>query len=127
MKIEIQKENPLTVDEMAMHLIAVKKELTAANKKARELSTAKANIEKAIIEALDAGEDADEFYISISETEEPNVIDFEAALAYVIETQGWHLLQRRLSAPALREELLLTTEIPGVGSKVSRKLSLKEL
>ena len=84
-------------------------------------------LESQIIDGLDAGDDADGFMLSISESEEPEVVDWSAALEYVIETQGWHLLQRRLSAPALREELLVTTEVPGVGTKINRKLSLKEL
>ncbi|CAM3558609.1 hypothetical protein [Parendozoicomonas haliclonae] len=125
MQIAVTQENPLSLDEVIDHLQETKKALTEANKVARKLSKTKSELEAQVMERLDSGDDSDKYLAAISESKEPSVEDWDTTLAHVIQIKGWHLLQRRLSTPALREELQLNGDFPGVEMKPVRKLSVK--
>ena len=126
MQIAVTQDNPLSIDELVGHLETTKKELTAANKIARQLTQTKATLESQIMEMLEQGDDSDQYLLAITESEEPAVSDWDLTLAYVIANKGWHLLQRRLVVAALREELSIAGDIPGVEMKTTRRLSISK-
>ena len=63
---------------------------------------------------------------SITTTEEPRVVDWEAFCAYAKRTGNMHLFQRRVSAPAWRElRSMKKAEVPGLEAFESRNLNLR--
>jgi hypothetical protein len=65
--------------------------------------------------------------VSISSTVVGNLVDDKAFFAYVKKTGYFHLLQRRLSDPAIRELLESKGSIPGVEPFVKKRLNLRTL
>lgn len=65
--------------------------------------------------------------VSISSTVVGNLVDDEKFYAYVKRTGYFHLLQRRLSDPAIRELLESKGSIPGVEPFVKKRLNLRTL
>ena len=64
--------------------------------------------------------------VSISESEEPNVTDWEVFCAFAKRTGNMHLFQRRVSAPAWRElRALKKSDVPGLESFKKRSLNLR--
>ena len=63
---------------------------------------------------------------SIVESEEPQIEDWDAALAFLARTKNLHLVQRRVSAPAWRElRALKHKEVPGISVFTKRSLNLR--
>ena len=66
--------------------------------------------------------------ISIAESEEPNVTDWDAFLAAAVKGKYLHLVQRRISAPAWRElRALKGKDIAGTEVFVKRSLSVRSV
>ena len=64
--------------------------------------------------------------VSISESEEPQVTDWDAFCAFAKRTGNMHLFQRRISAPAWRElRGLKKAEVPGLEVFKKRSLNLR--
>lgn len=53
--------------------------------------------------------------VSVVVKAEPAVEDWDAFYKYISRTKSWELLQRRVSAPAVRERWEHNKKIPGVG------------
>lgn len=105
------------------------KEIAVQDKAARAV---KADYERQIIEMLDKQETRVGEYggrrVSISESDEPNITDWDAFLAWAKRTNNLHLVQRRLSAPSWRElRALKKAEIPGTEVYVKRSLSFTKV
>lgn len=114
------------IDELA-ECEARRKEHAAVEK---QLDAAKADLQFQIFNALDAqkttiGESpTSKRRVSISESEEPAVKDWDAFMAWAIKTKNTHLVQRRVGAPAWREVRALTKkEVPGIEPFKKRNLS----
>lgn len=56
---------------------------------------------------------------------QPQVEDWDALYAHIRETDGFHLLQRRVSAPAFREILDSGEQLPGVVPFEEVKIQLR--
>jgi hypothetical protein len=65
--------------------------------------------------------------VSVSSIVVGNLVDDTAFFAYVKKTGYFHLLQRRLSDPAIRELLESKGSIPGVEPFVKKRLNLRSL
>jgi chromosome segregation ATPase len=63
----------------------------------------------------------------ISESIHPDVIDWDAFLAYIHKNKFYHLLQRRPSSTACRELFETKGKIPGVEPFVKRTINLRNL
>lgn len=64
--------------------------------------------------------------VSITESEEPQVVDWDAFCAFAKRTGNMHLFQRRVSAPAWRElRGLKKSEVPGLEVFKKRSLNLR--
>lgn len=114
------------IDELA-ECEARRKEHAAVEK---QLDNTKAELQKQIFDALDAqkttvGESpTSKRRVSISTSEEPQVTDWDAFMAWAIKSKNTHLIQRRISAPAWREVRALTKKnVPGTDVFVKRNLS----
>ena len=65
--------------------------------------------------------------VSISETDVPTVKDWDLVYDYIKTNDSFYLLQKRMSAAAFRELLVLGHEVPGVEIFKDRKLNLRAL
>jgi len=65
--------------------------------------------------------------VSISETVVGNVEDWEAFWPYIAKNKYWHLVQKRVSDPGLRELWELKKVTPGVSPFTKRTLNLRSL
>ncbi len=64
---------------------------------------------------------------SVSETTVFNPTNWDEFIAYVIKTKQGHLVQRRLSAPAVLEIFTLKGKVPGVEPFTKRSINLRQL
>lgn len=65
--------------------------------------------------------------VSISETLTGNVVDWDVFWAFVFKTKAAHLLQRRISDPAVRELFETKGAVPGVEPFKKRKLNIRKV
>jgi hypothetical protein len=65
--------------------------------------------------------------VSISEVQVGNCTDWDAFYTYVKKTGYFHLFQRRLSDPAVREIFEQKGKLPGVELFTKRKLNLRKV
>lgn len=65
--------------------------------------------------------------VSISETVTGNVTDWDVFWAYVHKNKFGHLVQRRLSDPAIRELFETKGTVPGVEPFTKRRLNVRKL
>jgi hypothetical protein len=98
----------------------------------KQISALKAEIDAAqigIIETLDSLEmtrgDGRFATASISESVVPNVEDWDAAWKYIYKNKADHLVQRRISTEAYREEAERKGGVPGITPFVKRTLNLR--
>lgn len=64
---------------------------------------------------------------SVSETVVFNPVDWEAFMDYLIKTKQKHLVQRRVSAPAVLELFTLKGKVPGLEPFTKRSINLRQL
>jgi hypothetical protein len=65
--------------------------------------------------------------VSISEVVTGNVTDWDAFGAFVIKTKQLHLLQRRVSDPAIREVFEKKGSVPGVQPFTKKRLNVRKV
>lgn len=65
--------------------------------------------------------------VSVSETITGNVVDWDVFGAYVIKHKYLHLLQRRVSDPAIRELFEKNRTVPGVEPFTKKRLNVRKL
>lgn len=66
--------------------------------------------------------------VSISENQSANVTDWDAVWAYIIKHKATHLLQRRVSDPAIREIVELKGKPPpGIDMFTKRTLNVRKV
>jgi len=56
----------------------------------------------------------------------PNVADWDALYAYILENQALHMLQRRVSSASFRELQDAGEDVPGIEPYIQRKVSLRK-
>lgn len=108
---------------------ATVKEIAVQDKAARAV---KAGYEQQIIELLDKQDtrvgEHNGRRVSISESEEPNVTDWNEFLAGAVKGKYLHLIQHRISAPSWRElRALKKKDVPGTTVFVKRSLSFTKV
>jgi hypothetical protein len=90
-----------------------------------------AKLEESLMEALEKqGMDkatGKKATVSISASTSASIEDDTAFFAYVKKTGFFHLFQRRLSDPAVRELLESKGSIPGIKPFIKRRLNLRSL
>lgn len=63
---------------------------------------------------------------SITEQTLPQVTDWDALYAFILENEAFYLLQRRPAAAAFREHNQAGDEIPGIEPFIKRTISLRK-
>ena len=64
---------------------------------------------------------------SISETQVFNIVDWDVFMTYLIKSKQGHLVQRRVSAPAVAEVFTLKGAVPGLAPFTKRSINLRAL
>lgn len=64
---------------------------------------------------------------TISESTQFNVADWEVFMAYLIKSKQGHLVQRRVSAPAVAELFASKGVVPGLEPFTQRKINLRNV
>ena len=89
------------------------------------------DLEAVMFEKLDAQDtnkaEGKKASVSISETVVGNVEDWEALWPYIAKNKFFHLVQKRVSDPGLRELWALGKKTPGVVPFTKRTLNLRSL
>lgn len=132
-------EKPMTLGEATDKLWALREEKRKADAEVKRLELAiKGDVDKKIvglesivIALLDAqgtrkaeGRNAS---VSINESVVCNVEDWEALWPWIAKTKNFHLIQKRVSDPGVRELWALGKVIPGAQPFTKRNLSLRSL
>lgn len=88
-------------------------------------------LEEVIFERLDAQETTTgagkKASVSITKSVVPSVTDWDALWAFIAKKKHFHIVQKRLSAPAVRELWDLQTTVPGIQPFTKRVLHLNTL
>lgn len=112
-------------------LFMLREKKRALEAQIKELDDESKIIEVELIERMDSEETdkagGKKATASISATVVANVEDWDALFAYIHRTKYYHLLQRRVSDPAMRELFGTKGKVPGVVPFTKRKLNLRSL
>ena len=121
-----------TLGALIASLEAVNQEIAEISAEDKDARARKAAIEADLMTLMDSQQTrVSEFNgkrISITESEEPNVVDWDAFLAAAVKGKYLHLVQRRISAPAWRElRALKGKDVAGTEVFVKRSLSVRSV
>ena len=121
---------PLTLGQLADRAKQLAAERSALAAQDKKLEGELKDLKVQIIEALDKQEtrvaEGKIAKVSIVESEEPAVTNWDAFFAYVRKNNAFHLLQRRVSSPAWRElRALKKKDVPGTEVFLKRDLSIR--
>ena len=116
-----------TIDKMW----ALREDKRAADKVVKDIEFEIKELETSMFEKLDAEDttksQGKKASVSISETVVGNVEDWEALWPYIAKNKFFHLVQKRVSDPGLRELWALGKKTPGVVPFTKRTLNLRSL
>lgn len=127
----MNKKTTPSIDQTVAALTEVRQEIRELNKELASLKETATELEESLIEQLDAiGSDIyrnEEVTASVSETQVPQVVDWERFYTFIKRNDALYLLQRRPSATAFREMLVARKNrpIPGVETYTKRSINLR--
>lgn len=125
------KKPKLTIGGLIDQMSALREERRRLDAQSAELQKASDVLETQLIELMDAeGTTKSTGHVasaSIAETVEFNTQDWDSFMAYVAKTKQFHLVQRRVSAPSVRELFESKGKVPGLEPYTKRKISLRNL
>jgi hypothetical protein len=112
-------------------LWAKREEKREAEAKVKVIEAEIASIEESLMERMDkeatTKSQGTKASVSVTQTTVANVTDWEAFHAYVAKNKYFHLLQKRVSDPAVRELWDGGKKVPGVQPFAKRKLNVHTL
>ena len=122
----------LTLGNLIAQIEKVNAEIAEISAKDKDARARKQAIEADLMALMDSQQTRVSEYkgkrISITESEEPNVTDWDAFLAGAVKGKYLHLVQRRISAPAWRElRALKGKDVAGTEVFVKRSLSVRSV
>lgn len=127
----LRKPKKVTVGGLIDQMSTLRERRRLIAKEDKELSDEYGVIETQLLDLLDAegctkstGRTAS---ASISETVVFNTTDWEVFMAYLIKSKQGHLVQRRVSAPAIAELFTLKGVVPGLEPFTKRSINLRNL
>ena len=131
MAVASLKKPKLTIGGLIDQMSALREERRKLDAQSAELQKASDVLETQLIELMDAeGTTKSTGHVasaSIAETVEFNAQDWDSFMAYVAKTKQFHLVQRRVSAPSVRELFESKGNVPGLEPYTKRKISLRNL
>lgn len=117
-----------TIGSIADAMFDLREQRRQLDEQSKELGTQLAALELQMIEALDAQGttkgDGKKASVSISESIQPTVKDWDALWAFIFKGKHKQLMQLRISAPAWRELCELKKAPPGVEAFTKRSINL---
>lgn len=132
-KAALKQVSPaVTLGQLIAALEKINTEIATISAQDKDARARKAAIEADLFALMDSQQTrVSEFSgkrVSITESEEPNVTDWDAFLAAAVKGKYLHLVQRRVSAPAWRElRALKGKDVPGTEVFVKRSLSVRSV
>jgi len=114
-------------------LEALRERIRAKESDLKELKEMKASMEMELLDIMETQGmtklSGSKGTISISETVVPTVDDWDAFYKFLHRSKAYHMMERRVSSTAYREELETRRgqQIPGVSSYTKRKLNLRSI
>ena len=132
-KAALKQVSPaLTLGNLIAQIEKVNAEIAEISAKDKDARARKQAIEADLMTLMDSQQTRVSEYngkrISITESEEPNVTDWDAFLAAAVKGKYLHLVQRRISAPAWRElRALKGKDVAGTEVFVKRSLSVRSV
>lgn len=110
----------MKLNELIDQWINLKEQRAALAKQDRELAQQITQLQSEIMAKMeDVGTSqarSDRGLVSMKQTNQPTILDWQAFYAYVAENNAFDLLQRRLSAPAFRARWDNDEQVPGTGT-----------
>ena len=110
---------------------ALREEKRAADAVTKGIELKIKDLESTMFELMDAQEttksQGKKASVSISEVVVGNVEDWETFWPYIAKNKYWHLVQKRVSDPGLRELWALNKKTPGVQPFTKRTLNIRSL
>jgi hypothetical protein len=120
-----------TIDELIDRKKSIKSQMEKLNNELKGLREQENNIDLELLKKLDteglkktANEVAS---VSIKEETVPDVHDWDALYAHIIQTGDFSLIQRRVSSTAYRELLKLGENVPGLQPREIRRINFRSL
>lgn len=126
------KTKPPTVAVLITQMATIRDERKALDKQSDDLKAQYDELQTQLIaqlkaQGLDRGATSD-YSATISTAENFSVIDWDKFMAYVAKNKAFHLVQRRVSAPAVREVGQLKGAIPpGLEQFTQETINLRSL
>ena len=127
----LRKPKKVTIGGLIDQMSAVREKRRTLAAQDKELEDEISELEKQLIELMDAegqtkatGHSAS---ASISENMVFNTTDWNVFMAYLIKTKQGHLVQRRVSAPAVLELFTSKGVVPGLEPFTKRSINLRNL
>lgn len=122
---------PMTLGQATDKMWALREEKRALAVEEKRIDTALKELEETIFSLLDAQDtrkaEGKKASVSIGEAIVANVEDWDALWPWIAKTKNFHLIQKRVSDPGMRELWALKKTIPGVQPFTKRTLSVRSL
>lgn len=121
----------LTLGGATDKLWQLREDKRAAEAVVKKIETEYKALEATVLELLDAQDttkgEGKKAGVSVSEAIVGNVEDWDIFWPFVAKNKYWHLIQKRVSDPGLRELWALKKKTPGVVPFTKRTLNLRSL
>tara|TARA_R100000935_G_C2833379_1_gene166539 strand:- start:518 stop:883 length:366 start_codon:yes stop_codon:yes gene_type:complete len=121
----------MNINELIKARADVKDAIAGLNTELKEINRTKEELDYQLLTKLDeqglsrtANGDAS---VSINQDTVPEVTDWDAFYAYVLEQKDFSLLQKRVSSLAYKELLKLGEQIPGLQPREIRRINFRSL
>ena len=122
---------PKTLGAATDEMWALREEKRKLGVEEKRIETAIKALEETIFTLLDAQDtrkaEGKKASVSIGEAIVGNVEDWDALWPWIAKTKNFHLIQKRVSDPGLRELWALNKVVPGVQPFTKRTLSVRSL
>ena len=121
----------MNIDELIEAKAKVKEEKFSLNAQLKELNKTESSLDYQLLDQLDeqglSRTANDKASVSINKDIVPEVTDWDAFYADVLEQRDFSLLQKRVSASAYKERLKLCESIPGLQPREIRRINFRSL
>jgi len=121
----------MNINELIEARARVKDESSVLTAQLKELNKTKDELDYQLLNSLDAeglSRTANgKASVSINQDTVPEVTDWDAFYAYVLEQKDFSLLQRRVSSTAYKELLKLEESVPGLQPREIRRINFRSL
>ena len=130
-KARITKIKSMNINELIEQRATVKDKSAVLTAQLKELNKTKDELDYQLLNSLDAQGLSrtanDKASVSINQDTVPEVTDWDAFYAYVLEQKDFSLLQRRVSSTAYKELLKLEESVPGLQPREIRRINFRSL